>query len=141
MHALDAALLIAFSTLAITEVTSLAVVALIPLAAFLLYISHRFGWQRFAYLGLIATYAACILRGDHRAFALSLATALAAGAMFLHLAWPRRSRSSRSPSARPSSIRDTVPVAAPPSPIGMMAVARTGAAVHSPRARTANTRS
>ena len=48
---------IAFVTLAIAEATSLAVVALIPLAASLLYISHRFQWQRFAWL-VLATKAA-----------------------------------------------------------------------------------
>jgi hypothetical protein len=58
---------VAFGTLAITELTNIAVAALIPLAASLLYVSHRFGWRRFAYLGLIATYAVCILRGDHGA--------------------------------------------------------------------------
>jgi hypothetical protein len=58
---------IAFATLAITEVTSLAVVALIPLAASLLYVAHRFHWRRFSYLGLLATYAVLILRGDHGA--------------------------------------------------------------------------
>jgi uncharacterized membrane protein len=55
---------IAFVTLAIAEITSLAVVALVPLAASLLYISHRFRWQRFAYLGLIATYGTIAFRGD-----------------------------------------------------------------------------
>ncbi len=55
---------IAFVTLAITEVTSLSVVALIPLAVSLLFVSHRFGWRNFALFGLIATYAICALRGD-----------------------------------------------------------------------------
>ena len=55
---------VAFVTLAITGVTSLAVVALIPLAASLLYMAHRFAWSRFALFGLIATYATCALRGD-----------------------------------------------------------------------------
>jgi uncharacterized membrane protein len=55
---------IAFVTLAITGVTPLAVLALIPLAASLLYMAHRFVWPRFALFGLIATYATCALRGD-----------------------------------------------------------------------------
>jgi hypothetical protein len=55
---------IAFVTLAIAGVTSLAVLALIPLAASLLYMAHRFAWPRFALFGLVATYATCALRGD-----------------------------------------------------------------------------
>ena len=55
---------IAFVTLAISGVTSLAVLALIPLAASLLYMARRFVWPRFALFGLIATYTTCALRGD-----------------------------------------------------------------------------
>src|SRR5450432_687400 len=55
---------IAFVTLAITGVTSLAVLALIPLALSLLYMARRFVWPRFALFGLIATYTTCGLRGD-----------------------------------------------------------------------------
>jgi hypothetical protein len=55
---------IAFVTLAITESTAFSIVALIPLAASLLYIAHRFGWNRFAIFGLIATYITCGARGN-----------------------------------------------------------------------------
>jgi uncharacterized membrane protein len=55
---------IAFVTLAITQVNSMAVGAMIPLAASLLYLAHRFRWRRMALFGLIATYATCVLRGD-----------------------------------------------------------------------------
>jgi hypothetical protein len=55
---------IAFVTLAITGITSLAVLALVPLAASLLYMAHRFVWRRFALFGLIATYATCALHGS-----------------------------------------------------------------------------
>jgi uncharacterized membrane protein len=55
---------IAFVTLAITQVTALSVVALVPLAASLLYVAHRFSWRTFALFGLIATYVTCASRGD-----------------------------------------------------------------------------
>jgi uncharacterized membrane protein len=57
---------IAFVTLTpgISEVTSVAVAALMPLAASLLYIAHRFRWRTFAVLGLVATYATCASRPD-----------------------------------------------------------------------------
>jgi len=55
---------LAFVTLAISQVSSLAVLALVPLAASLLYVAHRFAWRTFAVLGLVATYATCALRGD-----------------------------------------------------------------------------
>jgi hypothetical protein len=55
---------IAFVTLAITEVTPLSVIALVPLAASLLYVAHRFSWSKMALFGLIATYATCASRGD-----------------------------------------------------------------------------
>ena len=55
---------IAFVTLAITEVTAFAVVALVGLAGSLLVIARRFGWRRCALLGLAATYGTCAWRGD-----------------------------------------------------------------------------
>jgi hypothetical protein len=58
---------IAFVTLAITEVTALSLIALIPLAASLLYIARRFGWSRMALFGLIATYVTCATRPDNGA--------------------------------------------------------------------------
>lgn len=55
---------VAFGTLAITDATSLPFLALIPLAASLLYVAHRFAWTRMTLMGLIATYAVVVLRGD-----------------------------------------------------------------------------
>jgi hypothetical protein len=55
---------IAFVTLAITQVTPLSVIAVVPLAASLLYVAHRFEWRNFALFGLIATYAICASRPD-----------------------------------------------------------------------------
>jgi len=55
---------IAFVTLAITQVTPLSVLALVPLAASLLYVAHRFSWRAFAVFGLVATYVTCASRGD-----------------------------------------------------------------------------
>jgi len=55
---------VAFGTLAITDMTSLPFLALIPLAASLLYVTHRFVWTRMALLGLIGTYAVVVIRGD-----------------------------------------------------------------------------
>ena len=55
---------IAFVTLAITQVTSLSIIALIPLAASLLYVARRFNWSRMAVFGLIATYVTCATRPD-----------------------------------------------------------------------------
>lgn len=55
---------VAFGTLAITDMTSLPFLALVPLAASLLYVTHRFQWTRMAMLGLIATYAVVVIRGD-----------------------------------------------------------------------------
>ena len=54
----------AFATLGISEVTTFSVIALIPLASSLLYISHRNSWSRFAIFGLIATYLTCGLHKD-----------------------------------------------------------------------------
>ena len=55
---------LAFVTLGITHVTALAVVALVPLAASILYLAHRFAWHKMAILGLVATYAVCGLQHD-----------------------------------------------------------------------------
>jgi Predicted membrane protein (DUF2339) len=55
---------VAFVTLAITPVTTLSVIALVPLAASLLYVAHRFAWPELALLGLLATYGTCASRGD-----------------------------------------------------------------------------
>jgi len=55
---------VAFGTLAITDMTSLPFLALVPLAASLLYVTHRFAWTRMALFGLIATYAVVVIRGD-----------------------------------------------------------------------------
>jgi uncharacterized membrane protein len=55
---------IAFVTLAISDVTIFSVVALIPLAAALLYIAYRNDWARFAIFGLIATYVTCAFHKD-----------------------------------------------------------------------------
>ncbi len=54
----------AFTTLAITPVTSLSVAALIPLAGSLLVVAWRFRWSNLPLLGLIATYATCASRTD-----------------------------------------------------------------------------
>ncbi len=55
---------IAFATLAITPVTTLSVVALVPLAASLLFIAVRFNWSSMALFGLIATWGTLISRGS-----------------------------------------------------------------------------
>ncbi|HTS66959.1 MAG TPA: DUF2339 domain-containing protein [Candidatus Acidoferrales bacterium] len=55
---------IAFFTLAISDVTTFAVLALIPLAATLLYVAWRYRWARFAIFGLVATYITCGLHRD-----------------------------------------------------------------------------
>jgi uncharacterized membrane protein len=54
----------AFVALAITQVTSLSVGALVPLAASLLYIARRFSWHKMALFGLLATYLTCASRPD-----------------------------------------------------------------------------
>src|SRR5258708_14344621 len=55
---------IAFGTLAITPLTAFSVLALIPLAASLLYVAYRYGWSEMALFGLLATYGTCASRGD-----------------------------------------------------------------------------
>jgi len=55
---------LAFATLRITQVTALSVMALVPLAASLLYLAHRFGWRTMALVGLVATYGICALQHD-----------------------------------------------------------------------------
>jgi len=54
----------AFAALAVTPSTPLAAVALLPLAASLLYLAHRFAWYPMALFGLVATYGTLISRGD-----------------------------------------------------------------------------
>ncbi len=54
----------AFAALAATPATPFAVMALIPLAATLLYLAWRFQWHGMAVFGLFATYATCIARGS-----------------------------------------------------------------------------
>src|ERR1017187_1931283 len=55
---------LAFVTLAIADVTTFAVIMLIPLVASLLYIAYRNQWNRFAIFGLVATYLTCGLHKD-----------------------------------------------------------------------------
>jgi hypothetical protein len=55
---------IAFATLALSESTPFSVLALLPLAASLLYLAHRFQWHRMVVFGLFATYATCATRPD-----------------------------------------------------------------------------
>ncbi len=55
---------IAFATLALSESTPFSVLALLPLAASLLYLAHRFAWHRMAVFGLFATYATVASRPD-----------------------------------------------------------------------------
>jgi uncharacterized membrane protein len=57
----------AFATLAITPVTTLSVIALVPLAASLLVIANRFSWSGLVLFGLVATYGTCASKGDNGA--------------------------------------------------------------------------
>ena len=68
----------AFAALAATPNTPFAVVALIPLAASLLYLAWRFRWHAMALFGLLATYATCIARGSSDAPLISTQTLFAA---------------------------------------------------------------
>ncbi len=58
---------IAFFTLVITQITTLSLIALIPLAASLLFIAHHFKWSQIALGGLVATYITVALRPDNGA--------------------------------------------------------------------------
>jgi uncharacterized membrane protein len=55
---------LAFLTLAIADVTTFAVIMLIPLTASLLYIAYRNQWRHVALFGLVATYLTCGLHKD-----------------------------------------------------------------------------
>jgi len=55
---------LAFVTLAIADITTFAVIMLIPLAVSLLYIAYRNQWSHFALFGLAATYVTCGLHKD-----------------------------------------------------------------------------
>ena len=55
---------LAFVTLAIAEVTTFAVLMLVPLVASLLYIAYRYQWKGMALFGLLATYITCGLHKD-----------------------------------------------------------------------------
>lgn len=57
----------AFAALAVTPSATLAVVAVVPLAAVLLWISARFRWHRLSVTGLVATYATCVAHGSSQA--------------------------------------------------------------------------
>src|SRR5208283_4367967 len=68
----------AFAALAITNVTALSVIALIPLAGSLLIVAYRFSWSGMALFGLAATYGICALKGDNGAPLWSAQTVFAA---------------------------------------------------------------
>ncbi len=53
-----------FVTLMTAETTPLSVVALVPLAASLLYVAHHFRWSHLSLFGLLATYGVCASRGN-----------------------------------------------------------------------------
>jgi uncharacterized membrane protein len=55
---------VAFATLAITQITWLSVLALLPLAASLLFVAYRLEWRQIAVFGLAATWTITLLRGD-----------------------------------------------------------------------------
>ncbi|MCL5745964.1 MAG: DUF2339 domain-containing protein, partial [Acidobacteria bacterium] len=73
---------VAFVTLAISPLNAFAVIALMPLAASLLYLSHRFRWTAMALLGLPATYGIYVL---HAAW--STGGTLATGQAILLVYW------------------------------------------------------
>jgi len=56
------AYVVAFITLMLTPLRMFSLVATVPLAASLLFISQRFGWVRVSVLGVAATYAVFVLR-------------------------------------------------------------------------------
>src|SRR5262249_51924151 len=55
---------VAFVTLAITPMTAFSVLALVPLAASLLYVANHFSGSAMALFGLLATYGTYALHGD-----------------------------------------------------------------------------
>jgi uncharacterized membrane protein len=55
---------LAFTTLAASDVTTVSVIALIPLAASLLFVAWKYRWPLFARYALIATYITCGLHKD-----------------------------------------------------------------------------
>ena len=55
---------VGFATLAITQAGTLPLFAVAPLAVSLLYVAHRFSWERLALLGLLATYSVFLLRAE-----------------------------------------------------------------------------
>lgn len=57
----------AFAALAITPSTLFGVVALLPLAAAVLYLAQRFDWYHMALMGVFATYGACAAHGSSNA--------------------------------------------------------------------------
>ncbi len=73
---------VAFVTLAISPLNAFAVIALMPLAASLLYLAHRFRWTAMALLGLPATYGIYILHA-----ARSTGGTLATGQAILLVYW------------------------------------------------------
>jgi uncharacterized membrane protein len=73
---------VAFVTLAITELNVFAVVALVPLAASLLYLAYRFRWTGMALAGLPATYGIYMLHA-----ARSSGGSLALGQTVLFVYW------------------------------------------------------
>jgi hypothetical protein len=94
---------VAFVTLAITPVTTLSVVALLPLAASLLYVSHRFQWSGMALFGLAATWGTLISRGPSDAPAWQTQIIFTAyWAVFEAFDLLRASR--RTPYAKPESL-------------------------------------
>jgi hypothetical protein len=73
---------VAFVTLAITQLNVFAVVALVPLAASLLYLAYRFRWTGMALAGLPATYGIYLLHA-----ARSSGGSLALGQTVLFVYW------------------------------------------------------
>ena len=57
------AYLVAYATLALTPLSSFALVASVPLSASLLIVAQRFGWTHMATLGVVSTYGIFALRG------------------------------------------------------------------------------
>jgi hypothetical protein len=57
----------AFVALGVTPSTPFAVMALVPLAASLLYLAWRFDWYQMSWFGMLATYLTCVSRGSSEA--------------------------------------------------------------------------